>query len=207
MERLDYFDSIQTSIEPYMRKIIVEWMLEVCEDSRSEVPVFLVAVNCLDRFLCLKNIEKHTFQRIAVACLWIASKFVSDFHLSLELLILYTAKSVTKSDIIRCEKQILSELNWEIPTTTIVDSLNLLLLRFGHVKDNTVSLNMCVKLAEKVATTDEFILKTPSFIATACFTFLSKKCGVQDLSIVGICECAKVNVEHIRQTYHALDKL
>ena len=39
-----------------MRKIVADWMLDVCEDTSAETPeVFSLAMNYMDRFLALKR--------------------------------------------------------------------------------------------------------------------------------------------------------
>ena len=41
----------QDEIKPHMRRIVVEWMLDVCVDQRCNVDVFLLATNIIGRFL------------------------------------------------------------------------------------------------------------------------------------------------------------
>ena len=40
-----------------MRRIVVEWMLDVCVDQRCNVDVFLLATNIIDRFLSTIRLE------------------------------------------------------------------------------------------------------------------------------------------------------
>ena len=54
----DYCHSTQTNIKPHMRKIVTDWMLEVCEDQQCQSEVFFLAVNYLDRFLSRVNTKK-----------------------------------------------------------------------------------------------------------------------------------------------------
>ena len=50
----DYFTFIQIEIKPHMRKVVVSWMFDVCNDSCQDTPeVFTLAVNFLDRFLAV----------------------------------------------------------------------------------------------------------------------------------------------------------
>ena len=47
----------QDEIKPHMRRIVVEWMLDVCVDQRCNVDVFLLATNIIDRFLSTIRLE------------------------------------------------------------------------------------------------------------------------------------------------------
>ena len=43
-----------------MRRIVVEWMLDVCIDQRCHVDVFLLATNIMDRFLStIRKVEEY----------------------------------------------------------------------------------------------------------------------------------------------------
>ena len=74
----DHADDIE--IKPHMRKIVADWMLEVCEDQQCVPHVFHTAVNYMDRFLSAaaaggQSMEKRHFQSLAAGCLLLASKF------------------------------------------------------------------------------------------------------------------------------------
>jgi Cyclin, N-terminal domain len=55
----DYFGTVQTTIKPHMRKIVVGWMLDVTEEQSCHPEVFALAVNYLDRVLSLVEIKKN----------------------------------------------------------------------------------------------------------------------------------------------------
>jgi len=63
--RFDYCANLQTEIKPHMRKIVVDWMLEVCEDQQCQPQVYHLAVNYLDRYLSKRLIKKPQFQFLA----------------------------------------------------------------------------------------------------------------------------------------------
>ena len=62
---IDYCALVQTQIKPHMRKIVVDWMVEVCEDQQCQANVVHAAVQLLDKFLCKRNIKKMQFQLVA----------------------------------------------------------------------------------------------------------------------------------------------
>ena len=82
--KIDYCGRKESLIAPHMRKIVTDWMLEVCEDQQCQPEVFFLAVDYLDRFLSLVNITKNQFQLVASTCLLLASKFSQVVPLSTE---------------------------------------------------------------------------------------------------------------------------
>ena len=96
----DYLRYHQTKLDPTMRKIVVRWMLEVTQDSRSQPDVFLLSVNVLDRFLSVcPQIDKNKLQLIATTALLVSSKFKDTTPFSGEKLIFYTDDSVTPAEL------------------------------------------------------------------------------------------------------------
>ena len=58
------------------RAILVDWLIEICEDLGFKRDTLHFAVNYLDRFLSkTENIEKNIMQLIGISCLSIAGKF------------------------------------------------------------------------------------------------------------------------------------
>merc|ERR1712130_854853 len=120
----DYCNKIQTEIAPHMRKIVTDWMLEVCEDQHCQPEVFFLAVNYLDRFLSLVNIKKNQFQLLASVCILLASKFSQVVPITTEQLVVYTDNSVTMEELRTWEMEVLCVLQWEIATTIVHDFLD-----------------------------------------------------------------------------------
>merc|ERR1712060_972074 len=114
----DYFLTVQTSILPHMRKIVTDWMLEVCEDQHCHPEVFFHAVNYLDRFLSKVNIKKTQFQMIASICLLLASKMLEVCPLSISQLVIYSDYSVTEQEMIEGELLVLTKIGWELSVIT-----------------------------------------------------------------------------------------
>ena len=115
---VDYCERLQTEIAPHMRKIVTDWMLEVCQDQQSQPEVFFLAVNYLDRFLSSVNIKKNQFQLLASVCILLASKFSQVVPITSEQLVVYTDHSVTVQEMRKWEIFILEVLQWELSTST-----------------------------------------------------------------------------------------
>ncbi|XP_064554460.1 G1/S-specific cyclin-D2, partial [Drosophila montana] len=100
-----YLKTVQKDITPPMRKIVAEWMMEVCAEEKCQEEVVLLAINYMDRFLSTKSVRKTHLQILAAACLLVASKIREPTcrALSAELLVFYTDNSIYKDDLIKWE--------------------------------------------------------------------------------------------------------
>ncbi|CAG0884049.1 unnamed protein product [Cyprideis torosa] len=99
MPKCDYFKSIQSDLEPYMRKVVADWMLEVCEEQHCEDQVFSLALNFVDRFLCTTKISRQQFQLLGAVSLLTASKLRQCRSLNSQLMIYYTDYSITLEEL------------------------------------------------------------------------------------------------------------
>lgn len=96
----DYLRHLQPFLNPSMRKIVTDWMLEVVKECECAPDVFMLAVNFMDRFLARHaNVQKNNLQLIGSVCLMISSKFKETVPLSGERLIFYTDYSITAEEI------------------------------------------------------------------------------------------------------------
>lgn len=63
------------SLQPRMRAILFDWLIEVCEVYKLHRETYYLTVDYIDRYLTLKhNISKNQLQLIGITCLFIASK-------------------------------------------------------------------------------------------------------------------------------------
>lgn len=90
----------QNEIKPHMRKIVAEWMLEVTEDQRCHVDVFLLAINIMDRFLATISLQKKQFQLLGAASIFIASKMLEPSPIAAVTLIKYTADTYDREELL-----------------------------------------------------------------------------------------------------------
>ena len=63
------------ALQPRMRAILLDWLIEVCEVYRLHRETFYLAVDFIDRFLSVAPaIPKNRLQLIGVTCLFIGAK-------------------------------------------------------------------------------------------------------------------------------------
>ena len=168
--RTDYCNTIQTSIAPHMRKIVTDWMLEVCQDHQCQPQVFFLAVNYLDRFLSSVAISKTQFQLCAAVCILLASKFSQVVPISTEKLAVYTDHSVTTEELRLWEVQVLAVLEWELSSVTAHSFLEQLTSRAGLLGGSVSSRTLYSQaetIAALAATEYKFVLARQSVLAAA----------------------------------------
>ena len=169
---VDYMASLQTELKPHMRKIVTDWMVEVCEDHQCSPEVFSLAVNYLDRFLSRVTIKKSQFQLVATVCILLASKFVEAVPISSEKLRLYTDNSVRLQELRDWELKVLLTLGWELSAVTAHSFLDHLLHSTPLASlDPGLSLAAVRRHAESLvavaATEYRFLSVRPSVVAAA----------------------------------------
>ena len=120
----DYFRSVQLEIKPHMRKIVSDWMLEVCQELGCQPEVFCLAMNLMDRFLARCRIIKSQLQLLGAVCLFLSSKFKETAPIPSEKLVMYTDFSVTLEEIREWELIVLHKLKWDLCSSTALDYLD-----------------------------------------------------------------------------------
>jgi len=153
----DYFKVLQKEIMPYMRKLVVTWMFEVCEEQRCEEDVFPLSVNLLDRFLSVVEIRKAQLQLLGSVCMFLSSKLKETVPLTAEKLVIYTDNSVTLDELLNWEILVLNKLRWDIAAVVPNDFIEYLFSR--------MVIPECIDL--------DYVRKhTHTYIALCCIDFL-----------------------------------
>jgi len=180
---VDYCERIQTEIAPHMRKIVTDWMLEVCQDQQCQPEVFFLAVNYLDRFLSLVNIKKNQFQLLASVCILLASKFSQVVPITSEQLVVYSDHSVSVEQLRMWELEVLNVLQWEISASTAHSFLD----HFCNSEDmkncNNVIRRQAETIAALAATEYKFITTKQSIVAAAALAAAVQQ-TVEDQAVI-----------------------
>jgi cyclin E len=107
------------AIQPKMRAILLDWLIEVCEVYRLHRETFYLAVDFLDRYLCLSEpVPKNRLQLIGVTCLFIGAKLEEIYPPKLQEFAYVTDGACTESEILGMELTILKSLNWSLSPMT-----------------------------------------------------------------------------------------
>ncbi|KAJ8727003.1 hypothetical protein PYW08_015400 [Mythimna loreyi] len=182
----DYFQTVQIDIQPFMRKVVTTWMLEVCEEQQCEEQVFPLAVSYMDRFLAQRAISRQQLQLLAVTAMLLASKFRQCHPLSVDLLCAYTDNSVYPHEVRQWEVMLLQRLNWQLSIATAFDFVEPFLARVPWGRTNPLVRTHALTLTSVCYTETEFLLVPPSLIAAACITAAARGLRVR-MSVSDMC--------------------
>ncbi|KAG8570344.1 hypothetical protein GDO81_011225 [Engystomops pustulosus] len=125
-----------SSLNPDMRSILLDWLIEVSEVYSLHRETFYLAQDFFDRFmLTQKAVSKSMLQLIGVTCLFIAAKLEEIYPPKLHEFAYVTDGACSEDDIIEMELIVLKALKWELSPVTAIAWLNLF-LQVSSLKDS-----------------------------------------------------------------------
>ncbi|XP_060532039.1 G1/S-specific cyclin-D2-like [Cylas formicarius] len=209
------FAGIQHEVTPQMRKIVAEWMMEVCEEQKCLDEVFSLAMNCMDRFLMCCAIRKNQLQLLGTVCMLVASKLRESRPLSADMLVYYTDNSIKKSQLSSWELLVLSKLKWDIAAVTPQDFLKHLLNRLPIQRlgfDYNMVLNHAKTLIALCAREFEFSRYHPSIIACSSIAsalfglgWTTKSGHATDALLQQLTEITNIEKDYVEECLHQIE--
>ncbi|EOA20642.1 hypothetical protein CARUB_v10000955mg [Capsella rubella] len=114
-----YMVQVQRDIDPTMRGILIDWLVEVSEEYKLASDTLYLTVNLIDRFMSHNYIEKQRLQLLGVTCMLIASKYEEISAPRLEEFCFITDNTYTRQEVLSMEIQVLNFLHFRlsVPTT------------------------------------------------------------------------------------------
>ncbi|XP_004520980.1 G1/S-specific cyclin-E isoform X3 [Ceratitis capitata] len=107
------------SLQPRMRAILLDWLIEVCEVYKLHRETYYLAVDYLDRYLSAQeNIQKTHLQLIGITCLFVAAKVEEIYPPKIGEFAYVTDGACQESDILQHEVLLLQTLEWSINPVT-----------------------------------------------------------------------------------------
>ncbi|XWS17014.1 hypothetical protein CRYUN_Cryun33cG0031300 [Craigia yunnanensis] len=115
----NYMEQLQQDINPSMRGILIDWLVEVSEEYKLVSDTLYLTVSLIDRFLSHNFIEKQRLQLLGVACMLIASKYEEICAPRVEEFCFITDNTYTRGEVLKMESKVLNFLYFQlsVPTT------------------------------------------------------------------------------------------
>lgn len=173
----DYLINQQTEITDNMRRILIDWLMEVCQEYHMDIQTLFLSIHYLDTYLSVseRKVPRNQLQLFGIVSLLIASKFhETEIVPSLEDLVYLSDDAYTTDQIIEAEQNMLNTICFDLR----VHTRNGFLLHFLRIvrvmfDDNQYSLvkNRCQYLLELGLLQYSFIFYKPSLVAASVLSF------------------------------------
>ncbi|KAI3445924.1 hypothetical protein Pfo_002589 [Paulownia fortunei] len=114
-----YMEKVQEDINPAMRAILVDWLVEVAEEYKLVSDTLYLTVNYIDRYLSAHKLIRNKLQLLGVSCMLVASKYEEISPPHIEDFCYITDNTYTKEEVVHMERDVLKFLDFEMgnPTT------------------------------------------------------------------------------------------
>lgn len=96
---INYMESVQQSLTPAMRGILIDWLVEVAEEYELSSETLFLAVNYLDRFASKNLVDRRKFQLVGVGCMLIASKYEGIVAPAVDEFVYISANTYTREEV------------------------------------------------------------------------------------------------------------
>ncbi|MED6199103.1 hypothetical protein PIB30_072737 [Stylosanthes scabra] len=110
--------SNQTEITPYMRGILINWLIEVHMKFDLMPETLYLTVTLLDQYLSMVKIKKTDMQLVGLTALLLASKYEDFWHPRVKDLTSISVESYTRDQMLEMEKLILRKLKFRLNAPT-----------------------------------------------------------------------------------------
>lgn len=121
-QAIDYM-RFQRDINPNMRAILVDWLVEVAEEYKLSSETLYLGVCYLDRYLSKKSIARRDLQLLGVACMLLASKYEEIYAPSVDEFVYISDNTYNKDEVFQMEANVLDVLEFSLTVATIKNFL------------------------------------------------------------------------------------
>lgn len=111
----NYFQR-HSSLNDAMRKILVDWLVDVHRKFKLRSSTLFMAINLVDRFLqnTAESVSKSRYQLFGITCLFIAAKYEEIYPPGLGDFVYVCADTYSASQILDMESLILNTLEFNL---------------------------------------------------------------------------------------------
>lgn len=114
----NFMESMQQDINPTMRGILVDWLVEVAEEYKLVPDTLYLTVSYIDRYLSLHVVTRQRLQLLGVACMLIAAKYEEICAPQVEEFCYITDNTYCREEVLEMERAVLNVLKFELTTPT-----------------------------------------------------------------------------------------
>ncbi|KAJ0179477.1 hypothetical protein K1T71_005189 [Dendrolimus kikuchii] len=155
----------QPDISHLMRSILVDWLVEVCDEYNQQSETLHLAVSYVDRFLSYMSVVRTKLQLVGTAATYIAAKYEEVYPPEVSEFVYITDDTYTKREVLRMEHLILKVLSFDLSTPTSLAFLSHYCIANGLSKR---TFHLAAYIAELcLLEADPYLQYKPSIIAAS----------------------------------------
>ncbi|CAH2062961.1 unnamed protein product, partial [Iphiclides podalirius] len=163
----------QPDITHMMRSILIDWLVEVCDEYGLQSETLHLAVSYVDRFLSYMSVVRTKLQLVGTAATYIAAKYEEVFPPEVSEFVYITDDTYKKCEVLRMEHLILKVLSFDLSTPTSHAFLSHYCISNGLSKK---TFHLAAYIAELcLLEADPYLQYKPSIIA-ACALATARHC-------------------------------
>lgn len=138
---LNYLTSLNKSYSPFLkhRRVLVDWMCEVCDKLKISSSASHRSVGILDQYMSKGNlakvVTKSQLQLIAVSCILMGSKFEEVKIPKIDVLLRSIKFNCPIKDVVRMEQLILQTIDWNLSFSMPTDYVSIYSQGFIHLNE------------------------------------------------------------------------
>jgi hypothetical protein len=117
-EPADFMQTVQTHVTPSMRSVLIDWMVEVCEEYKLQTQTLFLSVHYLDRMLCQQAIVRQELQLVGIVAMFVACKYEEKEPPSLGEFVYVSDHTYSKRSILEMERVVLNALHFRLSSPT-----------------------------------------------------------------------------------------
>ena len=92
-------ESVQSDINPMMRSILLDWLVEVGLEYRLTSDTLFLSAAYIDRFLSLVDVKRNRLQLVGVTAMLVASKYEEIYAPQVEEFCYITDNTYTREQV------------------------------------------------------------------------------------------------------------
>jgi cyclin B len=161
----------QTEINPKMRGILVDWLVEVHLKYKLRNETLFLSAKLIDLVLSKRRVARKKLQLVGVACTLVSAKYEEIFPPELRDLVYICDKAYSKEEILQMEIEVLTTVDFNLRPPTAVPFLD----RFCRLNGCSESHRCLAQYLTELALPEIKMLKyNPSNIAAAAVLLSNK---------------------------------
>ncbi|EKX51001.1 hypothetical protein GUITHDRAFT_85274 [Guillardia theta CCMP2712] len=160
----NYMEQVQHDINPTMRGILIDWLVEVAEEYKLSSENLFLSTNYVDRFLSVMPVLRSKLQLVGVTCMLIASKYEEINAPQVEDFVYITDSTYSAQEVLQMEVVILHALKFNLTAVTPHNFLTRLCSLLNHDQQTK---HLCEYLTEITIQEFQYLKYRPSVIAAS----------------------------------------